>query len=182
MTLRARLTLSAALAVAAAVIIASIGVYFVVRSELRGEVDESLASAPAVIERKPFEAGVSAHSATRVGRARRLRAARRSRREHAKAARVHARAAGGRAHTGGRHRRTRRVPRGRHGLREGRPNDRRPVRRRARAADRTPTGRGERRARSSALDPARYRHRRQRPGCPARPCRRAVRARARPAG
>jgi two-component system sensor histidine kinase MprB len=55
MTLRARLTLSAALAVAAAVITASIGVYFVVRSELRGEVDESLRARAAEIERRPFE-------------------------------------------------------------------------------------------------------------------------------
>ena len=54
MTLRARLTLSAALAVAAAVILASVVVYFVVRSELRGEVDESLRERAAVIERRPF--------------------------------------------------------------------------------------------------------------------------------
>ena len=51
MTLRTRLTLSAALAVAAAVVLASIVVYFVVRSELRGEVDESLRERAAVIER-----------------------------------------------------------------------------------------------------------------------------------
>jgi two-component system sensor histidine kinase MprB len=56
MTLRARLTLSAALAVAAAVILASIVVYFVVRSELRGEVDESLRERVAVIEQRPFKA------------------------------------------------------------------------------------------------------------------------------
>ena len=55
MTLRARLTLSAALAVAAAVILASIVVYFVVRSELRGEIDESLRERAAVIEGRPFE-------------------------------------------------------------------------------------------------------------------------------
>ena len=42
MTLRARLTLSAAAAVALAVVLASIAVYFVVRSELRGEVDDAL--------------------------------------------------------------------------------------------------------------------------------------------
>ena len=54
MTLRARLTLSAALAVAAAVIIASIGVYFVVRSELRSEVDESLRERVAAVEGPPF--------------------------------------------------------------------------------------------------------------------------------
>ena len=57
MTLRARLTLSAALAVAAAVILASILVYFVVRSELRGEVDESLRERAAQIERRPFDQG-----------------------------------------------------------------------------------------------------------------------------
>jgi two-component system, OmpR family, sensor histidine kinase MprB len=55
MTLRARLTLSAALAVAAAVVLASIGVYFVVRNELRGEVDESLRERAAVIEGRPYE-------------------------------------------------------------------------------------------------------------------------------
>ena len=55
MTLRARLTLSAALAVAAAVILASIVVYFVVRSSLRDEVDESLRERAALIEKRPFE-------------------------------------------------------------------------------------------------------------------------------
>ena len=55
MTLRARLTLSAALAVAAAVILASIVVYFVVRSSLRGEIDGSLRGRAAVIEERPFE-------------------------------------------------------------------------------------------------------------------------------
>ena len=71
MTLRARLTLSAALAVAAAVILASIVVYFVVRNELRSEVDESLRERAAVIERPPFEAELPAHSARRcsAGRA-----------------------------------------------------------------------------------------------------------------
>jgi len=55
MTLRARLTLSAALAVAAAVVLASIAVYFVVRSELRGEVDESLGEQAALyVARGPF--------------------------------------------------------------------------------------------------------------------------------
>jgi len=54
MTLRTRLTLSAALAVAAAVILASIVVYFVVRSSLRGEIDESLRERAAVIEERPF--------------------------------------------------------------------------------------------------------------------------------
>ena len=42
MTLRMRLALSAALAVVTAVVLASIGVYFVIRSELREEVDSSL--------------------------------------------------------------------------------------------------------------------------------------------
>ena len=56
MTLRARLTLSAALAVAAAVVLASIAVYFVVRSELRGEVDESLHARAAAVEGPPFGA------------------------------------------------------------------------------------------------------------------------------
>jgi two-component system, OmpR family, sensor histidine kinase MprB len=55
MTLRARLTLSAALAVAAAVILASIVVYFVVRSSLRGEIDGSLRGRAAVIEERPFQ-------------------------------------------------------------------------------------------------------------------------------
>ena len=50
MTLRARLTLSAALAVAAAVVFASIAVYFVVRNELRDEVDTSLRERAAAIE------------------------------------------------------------------------------------------------------------------------------------
>jgi two-component system sensor histidine kinase MprB len=54
MTLRARLTVSAALAVAAAVVLASIAVYFVVRSELRGEVDESLRARAAAVEGPPF--------------------------------------------------------------------------------------------------------------------------------
>ena len=56
MTLRARLTLSAALAVAAAVVLASIAVYFVVRSELRSEVDESLRERVAAVEGPPFGA------------------------------------------------------------------------------------------------------------------------------
>ena len=65
MTLRARLTLSAALAVAAAVILASILVYFVVRSELRGELDDSLRERAAVIERRPpFDQSIPAHPAT----------------------------------------------------------------------------------------------------------------------
>jgi two-component system sensor histidine kinase MprB len=55
MTLRARLTLSAALAVAAAVILASIVVYFVVRSSLHGEIDGSLRARAAVIEERPFD-------------------------------------------------------------------------------------------------------------------------------
>jgi two-component system sensor histidine kinase MprB len=48
-TLRARLTLSAALAVALAVILASFAVYFVVRSQLRNEVDTSLRERAAAI-------------------------------------------------------------------------------------------------------------------------------------
>jgi two-component system, OmpR family, sensor histidine kinase MprB len=56
MTLRARLTLSAALAVAAAVVLASIAVYFVVRSELRSEFDESLRARAAAVEGPPFGA------------------------------------------------------------------------------------------------------------------------------
>ncbi len=56
MTLRARLTLSAALAVAVAVVLASVAVYFVVRSELRGEVDESLRARAAAVEGPPFGA------------------------------------------------------------------------------------------------------------------------------
>jgi two-component system sensor histidine kinase MprB len=53
-TLRARLTLSAALAVALAVVLASIAVYFVVRSELRDEVDASLRERALAIA-QPFE-------------------------------------------------------------------------------------------------------------------------------
>jgi two-component system sensor histidine kinase MprB len=55
MTLRARLTLSAALAVAVAVVLASIAVYFVVRNELRGEIDASLRERALEIGRGPFE-------------------------------------------------------------------------------------------------------------------------------
>ncbi len=54
MTLRTRLTLSAALAVALAVVLASIAVYFVVRSELRDEVDVSLRDRAVAIA-QPFE-------------------------------------------------------------------------------------------------------------------------------
>ncbi len=50
MSLRARLTLAAAGAVAIAVLLASIGVYFVVRSQLRGEVDTSLRERATVIQ------------------------------------------------------------------------------------------------------------------------------------
>ena len=56
MTLRARLTLSAALAVAAAVVLASIAVYFVVRSEMLSEVDNSLRQRAALIQRGPLDA------------------------------------------------------------------------------------------------------------------------------
>ncbi|HEU0304727.1 MAG TPA: HAMP domain-containing sensor histidine kinase [Gaiellaceae bacterium] len=54
MTLRARLTLSAALAVAVAVVLASIAVYFVVKDELREEVDASLLERASTIDRGPF--------------------------------------------------------------------------------------------------------------------------------
>ncbi len=56
MTLRARLTLSAAAAVALAVVLASVAVYFVVRSELRDEVDASLRERAGAIDR-PFGGG-----------------------------------------------------------------------------------------------------------------------------
>jgi two-component system sensor histidine kinase MprB len=54
MTLRARLTLSAALAVAVAVVLASVAVYFVVRNELRGAIDASLRERALEIDRRPF--------------------------------------------------------------------------------------------------------------------------------
>jgi two-component system sensor histidine kinase MprB len=57
MTLRLRLTLSAALAVAAAVILASLAIYFVVRSELRGEVDTALRERAVEIAGGPFGGG-----------------------------------------------------------------------------------------------------------------------------
>jgi two-component system sensor histidine kinase MprB len=50
MTLRARLTVSAAFAVAAAVALASLGAYFVVRSQLRGQVDDALRARAAFVE------------------------------------------------------------------------------------------------------------------------------------
>ena len=53
MSLRGRLTLAAAGAVALAVLIASVGVYFVVRSQLRGEVDSSLRQRAALISSLP---------------------------------------------------------------------------------------------------------------------------------
>ena len=53
MTLRTRLTLSAAFAVAAAVVLASIAVYFVVRSEMRSEIDDALRQRAAVYQRPP---------------------------------------------------------------------------------------------------------------------------------
>ena len=51
MTLRTRLTLSAAFAVAAAVVLASIAVYFVVRSEMRSEIDDALRQRASLILR-----------------------------------------------------------------------------------------------------------------------------------
>ena len=42
MTFRTRLALAAAAAVALAVVLASVAVYFIVREELRGQVDEAL--------------------------------------------------------------------------------------------------------------------------------------------
>ncbi len=53
MSLRTRLTLAAAGAVAVAVLVASIGVYFVVRGQLRGEVDSSLRQRAELIQRIP---------------------------------------------------------------------------------------------------------------------------------
>ena len=55
MSLRTRLTLSAAGAVALAVLIASVGVYFVVRSQLRSEVDASLRQRVALIQQLPAD-------------------------------------------------------------------------------------------------------------------------------
>jgi two-component system, OmpR family, sensor histidine kinase MprB len=52
-SLRARLTLAAAGAVALAVLAASIGVYFVVRAQLRGEVDSSLRQRASLIQSLP---------------------------------------------------------------------------------------------------------------------------------
>jgi two-component system sensor histidine kinase MprB len=52
-SLRTRLTLAAAGAVAVAVLVASIGVYFVVRGQLRGEVDSSLRQRAELIQRIP---------------------------------------------------------------------------------------------------------------------------------
>jgi len=55
MSLRGRLTLSAAGAVALAVLIASVGVYFVVHAQLRSEVDASLRQRVALIQRLPSD-------------------------------------------------------------------------------------------------------------------------------
>jgi len=52
-SLRARLTLAAAGAVAVAVLVSSIGVYFVVRGQLRGEVDSSLRQRADLIQKIP---------------------------------------------------------------------------------------------------------------------------------
>ena len=53
MTFRARLTLVAAAAVALAVVAASLVVYFVVRDQLRGTVDDSLRSTAAKLTHVP---------------------------------------------------------------------------------------------------------------------------------
>ena len=53
MSLRARLTLAAAAAVAIAVTLASIVVFFFVRSQLRGQVDDSLRDGAAAIAARP---------------------------------------------------------------------------------------------------------------------------------
>ena len=55
MSLRTRLTLSAAGAVAVAVLVASMGVYFVVRSQLRGEVDSNLRQRVVLIQSLPAD-------------------------------------------------------------------------------------------------------------------------------
>jgi two-component system sensor histidine kinase MprB len=53
MTLRTRLAMSAALSVAAAIVLSSIAVYFVVRSELREELDSSLRERATLIATRP---------------------------------------------------------------------------------------------------------------------------------
>jgi two-component system, OmpR family, sensor histidine kinase MprB len=55
MTFRGRLTLAAAIAVAVAVALASLLVYFVVRGELRGQLDEALADRADKIMRGPID-------------------------------------------------------------------------------------------------------------------------------
>jgi two-component system, OmpR family, sensor histidine kinase MprB len=55
MTFRARLALVAAAAVALAVVVASFVVYFVVRSELRGPIDNSLKKSAAEIQQSPSD-------------------------------------------------------------------------------------------------------------------------------
>ena len=67
MSLRGRLTLSAAGAVALAVLIASVGVYFVVRAQLRSEVDGSLRQRVALIQRLPADFKLPSASALPKG-------------------------------------------------------------------------------------------------------------------
>ncbi|HEX9416817.1 MAG TPA: HAMP domain-containing sensor histidine kinase [Gaiellaceae bacterium] len=55
MSLRARLTLVAAAAVALAVVVASVVVYFVVRGQLRGSVDDALRARQVEISHEPIE-------------------------------------------------------------------------------------------------------------------------------
>jgi two-component system sensor histidine kinase MprB len=54
MTFRARLTIAVAVAVAVAVAIASVIVYFVVRGQLRGQVDDGLRARASAITSRPF--------------------------------------------------------------------------------------------------------------------------------
>ena len=53
MSFRARLALGSAAAVAVAIVVASIAVYFIVRSELRSEIDNSLRSQAVQIPKLP---------------------------------------------------------------------------------------------------------------------------------
>ena len=53
MSFRARLALGSAAAVAVAIVVSSITVYFLVRSELRNEIDDSLRSQAVQIPRLP---------------------------------------------------------------------------------------------------------------------------------
>jgi two-component system sensor histidine kinase MprB len=56
-TFRARIALLAAAAVALAVVLASVGAYLVVRSQLRGEIDDALRARAAEIRFDPFRGG-----------------------------------------------------------------------------------------------------------------------------